>query len=202
MSRFLHVGCGRNTKANTTAAFNNDTWQEVRFDIDPDCAPDIIGSMTDMSAVATGSFDAVFSAHNLEHVFPHEVPLVLGEFSRVLTEDGFVVLTCPDLQAACEAVARDKLLDPLYTSPAGPVAPIDMLYGFRPSIAAGNHYMAHKCGFTYSVLARLFLSVGFKSVFGGRRGTPAFDLWVIAFKQQLPDDELRALGRRYLPIGS
>jgi SAM-dependent methyltransferase len=199
MSRFLHVGCGRQTKVDTTAGFNNDAWQEVRLDIDPDCAPDIVGSIVDMANVADASFDAIFSSHSLEHVYAYEVPLALKEFARVLGDDGFVVLTCPDLQAVCEAVARDKLLDPLYTSPAGPIAPIDMLFGHRASIAAGKQYMAHKCGFTYSVLSRLFLTGGFKSVFGGRRGPPAFDLWIIAFKQQKPEAELAELGRRYLP---
>ncbi len=199
MSKFLHVGCGRATKANTTAGFNNDSWQEVRFDIDPDCSPDIIGSIVDMTAVADASFDAVFSSHSLEHVYAHEVPQVINEFARVVTDDGFVVLTCPDLQTVCEAVASDKLLEPLYVSPAGPIAPIDVLFGHRASIAAGKHYMAHRCGFTYSVLSRLFLTGGFKSVFGGPRGAPAYDLWMIAFKQEKVEPELSAIGRRYLP---
>jgi SAM-dependent methyltransferase len=198
MNRFLHVGCGRNTKANATAGFNNDTWQEVRLDIDPDCAPDIVGTIVDMSRVADASFDAIFSADNIEHIYAHEVPRAIKEFARVLTDDGFVVLTCPDLQTVCEAVARDKLLDPLYVSPAGPIAPLDVLFGHRPSIAAGKHYMAHKCGFTYSVLSGLFLAGGFKSVFGGRR-MDAYDLWILALKQSKAEAELTALARRYLP---
>jgi ubiquinone/menaquinone biosynthesis C-methylase UbiE len=199
MSRFLHVGCGPNTKADTTAGFNVDAWQEVRLDIDPDCTPDIIGSVVDMASVPDAAFDAIFSSHSLEHVYAHEVPLALKEFDRVLNDDGFIVATCPDLQAACEAIVRDKLLDPLYTAPSGPIAPIDMLFGHRGSIEAGKQYMAHKCGFTYSVLSQLFLTHGFKSVFGGRRGAPAFDLWIIAFKQQKLEPELSTIGRRYLP---
>ena len=199
MSTFLHVGCGRNTKADTTAGFNNEQWHEVRFDLDPGCAPDIIGSIIDMSAIADASFDAIFSAHSIEHIHAHEVPLALKEFVRVLTDDGFVVLTCPDLQVVCEAIARDKLLEPLYASTAGPIAPIDIVFGHRASIAAGNLYMAHKCGFTYSVLSRLFLSFGFKSVYGGPRGVPPFDLWIIAFKEAKAEAELAALGRQYLP---
>lgn len=148
MKRFLHVGCGRATKPNTTPGFNNDMWQEIRFDIDPECAPDIVGTIVEMSDVATASVDAIFSSHNIEHIYPHEVPLAIKEFMRVLTDDGFVVLTCPDLQSVCAAIARDKLLEPLYISPAGPIAPIDILFGHRPQIAAGKHYMAHKCGFT------------------------------------------------------
>jgi SAM-dependent methyltransferase len=198
MNKFLHVGCGRTTKANTTAGFNNDAWQEVRFDIDLDCAPDIVGTIVDMSGVADASFDAIFSSHNIEHIYAHEVPKAITEFSRVLNDDGFVVLTCPDLQTVCEAVAKDKLLDPLYVSPGGPIAPIDILFGHRPSIAAGQHYMAHKCGFTFSVLAGLFQTGGFKSVYGGRR-PQAFDLWILASKKFRPEAELAAQARQYLP---
>ena len=43
------------------------------------------------------SVDAVFSSHNIEHLYPHEVPLALKEFMRVLKPDGFVLMTCPDL---------------------------------------------------------------------------------------------------------
>jgi ubiquinone/menaquinone biosynthesis C-methylase UbiE len=198
MKRFLHVGCGAATKANITLGFNTDSWQEVRFDIDPACAPDIIGTIIDMSGVADASVDAIYSSHCIEHIYPHEVPHAISEFARVLSEDGFVVLTCPDLQTVCEAVAQDKLLDTVYVSPAGPIAPIDILFGHRPSIAAGKHHMAHKSGFTLSVLAKAFSNGGFKSVFGRRRAQ-SFDLWIIAYKQPKAEPEISVLARQYLP---
>jgi len=43
--------------------------------------PDIIGSMTDMSAVGSASMDALFSSHNIEHLYPHQVFLALLEFN-------------------------------------------------------------------------------------------------------------------------
>ena len=52
----------------------------------------------------------------LNTYIPHEVPIALREFYRVLKEDGMVVITCPDLQSVCEAVVQDKLLEPLYKS--------------------------------------------------------------------------------------
>ena len=73
--RLLHIGCGPKRKYQTLPAFQSDDWQEVRFDIDESVAPDIIGTMTDMSAVEAGSVDALFSSHNIEHLYPHEVPL-------------------------------------------------------------------------------------------------------------------------------
>jgi predicted SAM-dependent methyltransferase len=121
MKKFLHVGCGQARQEQTTKGFNNGSWQEIRFDIDPTCSPDLIGTIVDMSGVSDASVDAIFSSHNIEHVYAHEVPEVLKQFLRVMSDDGFVVLTCPDLQSVCEAVARDRLLEPLYTSASGPI---------------------------------------------------------------------------------
>ncbi|MFM7393240.1 MAG: class I SAM-dependent methyltransferase [Cyanobium sp.] len=78
----LHVGCG--SKHIDRTPFAGSQWQEVRFDINPDVTPDLVGSLTDMGAVADGSMDAVFSTHNLEHPYAHEVPRALAEFRRVL----------------------------------------------------------------------------------------------------------------------
>lgn len=104
MHTFIHVGCGPKRKHQTTRGFNTPEWNEVRFDIDPFVQPDVQGTMTDMAAVATGSMNALYSSHNIEHLYPHEVPVALKEFVRVLSADGFVVLTCPDLQSVCELV--------------------------------------------------------------------------------------------------
>src|SRR5208283_3250187 len=76
---FLHVGCGAAHKDCTTAAFAGPGWNEIRLDIDPTAEPDVIGSITDMAAVAAESVDAIFSSHNIEHLYAHEVPVALGE---------------------------------------------------------------------------------------------------------------------------
>jgi SAM-dependent methyltransferase len=197
MQTFLHVGCGPQTKAGLKG-FKHDDWNEIRFDIDASVNPDIVGTLTDMSRVETASMDALYSSHNIEHLFPHEVPVALKEFHRVLKPGGFVVLTCPDLQSVCQAVAQDQLLEPLYDSPAGPISAIDILFGHRGYIAQGNHYMAHKCGFTFKALCGTFAEAGFKSTFGGR-GLKSFDLWLVAFKQDLPTEEVRSIGSHFLP---
>jgi predicted SAM-dependent methyltransferase len=126
MPTFLLIGCGPKHKPQTTRGFNTDTWSEIRLDIDPLVDPGITGTMTDMSAVPSGSVDAFFSSHNIERLSPHEVAVALSEFHRVLSDDGFVVITCPDLQSVCALVAKDKLTDAAYTSPAGPIAPSDI----------------------------------------------------------------------------
>ena len=193
----LHIGCGPKRKDQTLPAFQSDEWREVRFDIDESVAPDIIGTMTDMSAVGSGSMDALFSSHNVEHLYPHEVSVAFNEFHRVLNDDGFAVITCPDLQSVAALIAEDKLLDTAYVSPAGPITPLDILFGHRPSMVRGNLYMAHHVGFTQKVLAGTLRSAGFGSVLTVRR-PEQFDLWAFAMKQAVSDDALRAAASKYL----
>lgn len=173
-------------------------WRELRLDIDPQVKPDVVGSMTDMSAVATGSVDAVYSSHNIEHLYPHEVPLALAEFRRVLRDDGFLVITCPDLQSVCALVAEDKLTDAAYVAPVGPIAPMDILYGLQTAMSAGNLHMAHRCGFTLKVLLAALQQSGFKKVVGRRR-PQAFDLWVLASVAEMEDAQIKKLARDYFP---
>ena len=195
MKTFLHVGCGPKRKDRTTAGFAD--WSELRFDIDESVQPDLVGTMTDMSSVSSDSVDAVFSSHNIEHLYPHEVPVALSEFLRVLKPDGFAVITCPDLQAVCALVAEDKLTEPAYTSPAGPIAPLDILYGHRPPMARGYLYMAHRCGFTEKVLSGTLQASGFKRVASMKRGDPYFDLWALATKEDMNEEELLSLAKNH-----
>lgn len=175
----LHVGCGMADPAKLPPAFfEPGGWRELRLDIDPGVAPDIVATITDMRAVGSGSVDAVWSAHNLEHLFAHEVPLALAEFRRVLRPEGFALITVPDLQRAAELVAQDRLGDPAYLFPAGPIAPLDMLYGHGAAIAAGNHFMAHRTGFTARTLDAALRQAGFGMVRVIR--DDAFALWAMA----------------------
>ena len=197
MKTFLHVGCGPQNKS-SCLGFNNDNWKEIRLDIDKNVNPDIVGTLTDMKSVETGSVDAVYSSHNIEHIFPHEVPIALREFYRVLKEDGIVVITCPDLQSAGEALTQDKLFEMLYDSPMGPVTAFDILFGHRETTADGNVFMVHKGGFTYSLLDRAFYEAGFKVRVGGRR-PDACDLFLVAFKQKKSEEEIKKIAIPFIP---
>ena len=196
MPTLLHVGCGMLRKADTTPGFNTDAWAEIRLDIDPSVAPDITGALTDMSAVQTGSMDALYSSHSIEHLYPFEIPAALDEFLRVLKPDGFAVITCPDLQSISALVAADRLTEPAYMSAAGPITPLDMLYGHLASLAQGNLYMAHRSGFTQKLLHGSLQRAGFRSVASQAR-PEAFALWALASKSELPEESLRQLAGTY-----
>lgn len=128
----LNVGCGPKGRMHGFTGLAD--WREVRMDIDPGVHPDVLGSMTDMTTVATGS-----------------------------------------------------------------IAAIDILYGLRSAMAAGNLYMAHRCGFTLDVLANTLRACGFARCVGQVR-PEQFDLWMLASKGSLDDDALHQLARRHLPF--
>lgn len=179
--KVLHVGCGAPDLAKLPAAFfPQGAWSELRLDIDPGVAPDIVASITEMPMVASDTVDAVWSAHNLEHLASHEVPIALAEFHRVLAPGGFVLVTMPDLQQVAELVAAGKLEDAAYISAMGPIAPLDMLYGYRPALAAGNAFMGHRTGFTAGTLQAHLERAGFQSVRVQRDGH--FALWASGIK--------------------
>jgi hypothetical protein len=159
----LHVGCGRLRMANLPY-FRDGGWEEIRYDIDPAVQPDIVGESQDMSLIDDGAVDALWSSHNIEHVWSFEVQPVLREFRRVLRADGYLVVLCPDMLQLAQAVAEGMLEKTLYESPAGPIRTIDILYGHQPSIQAGNLYMAHKMAFTSETLATHLHEAGFASV--------------------------------------
>lgn len=199
MPRVLHVGSGLKDIRSLPAFFQDGTWSEIRLDIDPAVRPDLVGTITDMNAVAAASVDAIFSSHNVEHLYPHEVPAALAEFGRVLNAGGFVLITCPDLQAVAQLVAEDKLLEPAYQSAMGPIAPLDILYGHRASLAQGNLFMAHHGGFTMRTLAEALTAAGFANAIAARR-PQYFDLWALGTKQAMPEVELRSFAARVLPF--
>lgn len=178
----LHVGCGPACPERLPAYFQQPQWREIRFDIDVEVAPDIIGSITDMSTITDGSIDAIWSSHNLEHLMGFEVPLALAEFHRVLKPDGFALISVPDLRAIANNILEDRLNETIYQSAAGPITPLDVLFGHQHSLQHGNHYMAHRTGFTSSTLGQALSDAGFDEV-RVHEGSN-WDLWAIASMPQ------------------
>ncbi len=195
MRTLLHVGCGPKYKQQTTAGFNSDDWSEIRLDVDPTVNPDVLGSMTEMVAVADGSVDAVFSSHNIEHLYPHEVPVALAEIVRVLKDDGFLVVVCPDLQAAAKLIAEDRMFETAYESGAGPVTPFDMVYSHRAFTHRDKPFMSHYCGFSASTLQATLYANGFKTVGVLSSG---WQLHGIASKSELDTKAFQALATDFL----
>ena len=152
----LHVGCGSGYLPDWISGFD-----EVRLDIENTCSPDIVANMTNMGEI--GQYDAIFCQHALEHLAPHDVPVALSEFLRVLSPGGSAMITVPDLE---DVRPTDEVI---LESPAGPITGLDMIYGYRKALKE-HPYMAHRTGFIKDTLHKAMLDAGFSKVKTDRLG--------------------------------
>ena len=167
MGSLLHVGCGFDSMPEWAVGKYN----EVRLDISPDTKPDIVASMVDMGEI--GEFDCINCHHALEHLVPHQVPVALSEFKRVLKKNGFAVIAVPDLE---DVKATEEVL---FEAPCGPIAGLDLIYGYRKALPL-QPYMAHRTGFTQKTLNDALVGAGFANVVVQRM--PHYNLLAIAAK--------------------
>ena len=181
--------CGlraRPARTGPSRPFADPEWEEVTLDIDATCAA---GHRRQAPRTAHPSrretFDAVYSAHNLEHLYPHEVPLALAAFKRVLeARTAFVIVTCPDLQSIGEQIASGDIDDTALREQRSALSPpLDMLYGFRPAMAQRQPLYGPSHGFHPVRRMQESASTGF-----GLPGRPGRfrgkhrDLWTIGAK--------------------
>lgn len=175
--RVLHAGCGL---AELPPLFSG--CDEVRLDIDAAVNPHIVASIIDLGEI--GPFDAVYSSHNLEHLYPHEVGQALAEFHRV-ARDGFVFLVVPDVEGV------EPTDDMLFDSPAGPITGKDLIHGHQASVR-DNPHMAHHTGFTQETLRAALESAGFERVIVWRM--PLHNVFAIAFPINPTAERFAAVG--------
>jgi predicted SAM-dependent methyltransferase len=165
IKRLLNAGSGPGSAPRIAQMIRTQGWEEVRFDIDPDVSPHVVGSILDLgSAFGSQSFNAVWSSHVLEHLYAHETFPTLRQFHRILKPDGFALIMTPDIDAVARFIVEHGMAAIAYNSAAGPIRPLDMLYGHSRSIEEGHVYMAHRTGFTAERLGNLLLMAGFPNV--------------------------------------
>lgn len=178
----VNLGSGPKDSAWLPAMFAD--WREMRVDADANAAPDLLADITDLSAIETGSIDAIWSAHCLEHLYLHQVAGAIAEMHRILADDGFLCLIVPDLQVLAEYIVNDKLHEVVYHAVAGPVTAHDIIFGYSPYIAQGHSRMAHRCGFTPGLLVQELQKSAFAEIILRRR----------------PNHELAAIARKRPPV--
>jgi hypothetical protein len=95
-------------------------------------------------------------------------------------EDRFSCKVKPAVLGAASLIVEGGLDHVAYTSPAGPITPLDMIFGHSESIARGRLAMAHKTGFTCASLGRRFVDAGFPVVLIKQDG---LNLWALGLMQ-------------------
>ena len=183
----VNLGSGPKHLSRLPAMFAE--WREFRVDVDPSAMPDLVADITDLSAIKSGSVDAVWSAHAVEHLYLHQVRKALEEAHRILADDGFLCVIVPDLQAIAGLVAADRLHETVYQSPAGPITAHDMIFGYGGALAQGYTNMAHNCGFTPALLLQKMQEVPFAQIVLRRR--PNHELAAVARKRTPADPSAR-----------
>lgn len=145
-----------------------DGWEHVLLDIDAEGNPDVVCDARELTDLPQANYDSIYCSHNLEHYYRHDVEKVLTGFLHVLKDDGFAYIRVPDMGELMKIVVqRDLDIDDfLYQSPSGPIAVIDVIYGYGKEIArSGQDFFAHKTGFTQKSLKDTLLRAGFTAVY-------------------------------------
>jgi hypothetical protein len=142
--------------------------------------PDVICDLRDLAVFQDGSADEILSVHVIEHFWRWEALEVLKEWARVLRPGGTMVLECPNLLSACEAL----LANPDAGASPGKAGQRTM-WVFYGDPAWQDPLMVHRWGYTPRSLAELMAEAGLVNV----RQEPA------KFKLREPRD-MRVVGEK------
>lgn len=162
MKRLLHIGCGYSQREDTHPFFHGEDWEHVRIDLNPECKPDVVANIITLEKFGANEADAIFSSHNLEHLHLWDAQKALARWKQVLSPDGLIVLYVPDIAVAMKHALEHGLDSIVYNSPAGPITPLDMLYGHVLQ-TEDNVYQRHLAGYTTKFLTSLLVNAGFFS---------------------------------------
>jgi SAM-dependent methyltransferase len=175
----VNLGAGTSGQGRIPPVFHS--WRHVRVDIDPDTRPDVVADLTDLSPIPDHTADVVWASHCVEHLFRHQVETAFREIRRILKPEGMAFIFVPDLQAVAKVIAEDRLQEVIYDSAAGPITAHDVVFGFGKDVEHGRVHMAHRTGFTPSLLVQSLTEAGFSDFIVRRR---TYEL--VAFVRKTP----------------
>lgn len=147
--------------------------------------PNIICDLRSLSVIKSDVVNEILSIHVIEHFWRWEVRDVLREWIRVLKPGGKMILECPNLISACEAL----LADPVLSAGEG-VEGQRSMWVFYGDPKWHDPLMVHRWGYTPDSLSRLMKQVGLVNV----RQEPA------QFKLREPRD-MRIVGEKSVTLG-
>jgi predicted O-linked N-acetylglucosamine transferase (SPINDLY family) len=139
--------------------------------------------------------NAIFLNQYLPCCFAHDVQKTLQRCLATLDDDGFLIATCPDLVTIAQHILSHGLTKPSYISEAGPITPLDMIFGHGQTIHDGQTALAHHTGFTQESLVAHLGEAGFKSVRALTR-PEQFEVIAVATKRQTDDHAFTELLRQ------
>lgn len=139
-ARRLHIG-GETPK---------EGWQILN--VLPNEHTDFVGDVTDLTMFADESWHEVYGSHILEHLdYSKQLPHVLREIHRILTPNGVLKISVPDLETLAKLFVRPELN-------------FQARYHVMRMIMGGqtNPYDYHKVGLTFEFLQVFLGNAGFR----------------------------------------
>ena len=124
-----------------------------------DKKPDVLCDLRALTPFEDNSADEVMAIHVVEHFWRWEVVAVLKEWVRVLKPGGRMVLECPNLISACEAL----LADPEKASLPGQEGQRSM-WVFYGDPRWQDPLMVHRWGYTPRSLAQVMHEAGLREL--------------------------------------
>ncbi|WP_395059343.1 methyltransferase domain-containing protein [Polaromonas sp.] len=122
-------------------------------------SPDVICDLHELSCFENDHADEIMAIHVVEHFWRWEIEAILREWLRVLKPGGSMVLECPNLLSACQAL----LAEPELRSRQDKAGQTSM-WVFYGDPGWKDPLMIHRWGYTPHSLAQLMQSVGMVNV--------------------------------------
>ena len=179
--RVLHIEGGKPESYKLHRLFrNNDDWHVVRIDPDKKLKPDYAGDLRNLKSVPDASMEAIWCGQNFHRLMLHEVPDVLKECTRIIKQDGMVVLGLFGATKIGETL-KDKKLETnvLRSQQHGELAAIDMLYGPRKELKKHGESAAYHSAFSGYTIANKLRAAGLRNIQVREDG---YYIWAAAHK--------------------
>lgn len=134
----LHLGCG-----------NRYVPSFVHIDLNDHPHIDYMHDVSNLTMFGDNTVDLIYACHVLEHFKRYEIENVLGEWYRVLKNQGVLRLAVPDFEAIVEVYHRYKDIEII----------MGLLYGGQD-----DDYNFHHVVFDFKYLETKLKNIGFKVV--------------------------------------
>lgn len=124
------------------------------FNIQPGAHVDFVGSCTDLSRFGSGTVEAIYASHVLEHLgYVDELLIAIKEFRRVLKAGCRLLVSVPDFEALCWLFVDSRL------DAATRFHVMRVIFGGQM-----DPYDFHKVGLTEEFLTDFLRTAGFRGI--------------------------------------
>ena len=114
----------------------------------------------DLSPFDDNSVDEVLSVHLIEHLPRWDAPKAIAEWVRVLKPGGRMVIECPNILSACEALLKAPESALFHEGESAQRT----MWAFYGDPGDGDPLMMHQWGYTPQSLGQLLIDAGLREV--------------------------------------